>query len=180
MCKSTNPEMEKPIRRAVHVGDGRHVDVEEGRLREPERPSTYDPPTCEASGSWKALFAIPYYRQWYARRKQQTSLLTMRHRRFPNRPKHLTIEEYIPLRNAALEQAEKDMAALGKAGIDFGEIGNEALRITLQIMRLPGERSLRLKAARQVLEWTLPKPSRQAVSALSSAEEWLDTVAKKA
>lgn len=77
----------------------------------------------------------------------------------------------------ARETAQSQMAALKAAGL-AGDDGRaeEAMLVTLQIMHSPMNQELRTKAARQILEWTMPKAATKKTVAVGQAEALLDTV----
>lgn len=83
------------------------------------------------------------------------------------------------LNQQARESAAVTMAELEKAGVleDADEQAKEALQTSIEIMRQPGDKKVRLQAARQVLEWTKAKPAAKQDITVNKAEEWLAAIA---
>lgn len=77
----------------------------------------------------------------------------------------------------ARETAQTQMEALRAAGL-AGEEGRaeEAMLVTLQIMHSPMNQEIRTKAARQILEWTMPKAAIKKTMAVGQAEAFLETI----
>jgi hypothetical protein len=83
----------------------------------------------------------------------------------------------------ARESAEKTMNELIDNGVvdapivsDDAAAATEALTTSITIMRSASHTDLKLKAARQVLEWTKAKPEQRVKATVQSAEDWLSQV----
>jgi len=78
----------------------------------------------------------------------------------------------------AKESAANTMSELREAGVLNGEDprAEEALEFSIQLMRAPGSKDFRLKAAKQVLEYTKTKPATKINATVDTAEAWLKAV----
>lgn len=83
------------------------------------------------------------------------------------------------LNQAARESAEETVSELKQAGVLDGDDprAEEALRVTITIMRAPGDKKVKLAAAKQVLEFTKAKPASTTNLKVNKAEEWLAAIA---
>lgn len=150
------------------------------RKRSP-RPTRYrgrlkKPGVAEAQ---KKLWADPEYR---AKMMEKRRLAGEARRGFSGRlgvPDGMRKAEADKLNAQAAESAKQTMADLKQAGVVVGidAAGEEAMLMTLQIMRAPGDKKVRLAAAKQILEWTRAKPATQSNVTVNAAEEWLKAVA---
>jgi hypothetical protein len=76
-------------------------------------------------------------------------------------------------------KARKTMAELEKAGVLDGmdDYAKEALQTGLEVMRAKVNQTVRLQAARLVLDFTKAKPASKAEITVNKAEEWLAAIA---
>jgi hypothetical protein len=181
------------MKRVIHIGDGKHIEIEEGALRlpplvpKPKRRSWFKPVTIPLKpraytvngGPKKKIAEVPGYKEWLSRRKSETYRFSTTLGRRLGQQFGVTRAETERLWVDARKQAKKDMEIIKKAGINIDDAGTEALTTTLEIMRGPGDVRTKLSAARQVLEWTKAKPASESKVTLNTAEEWLATLAKE-
>ncbi len=66
-----------------------------------------------------------------------------------------------------------------KKTIDLTAAAQEALETSLTVMRGPVSAGDKLKAARQVLDFTMAKPVSKSEVTVNSAEEWLKSLVEK-
>lgn len=80
----------------------------------------------------------------------------------------------------AKEKAKQNMADLKAAGFlgEDDEKAQEALEVSLTIMRSPLDAKVKLQAARTVLEWTKAKPASKSIVAVDEAEAWLNQISE--
>lgn len=126
---------------------------------------------------------VPGYVEWL-------SLRSMEMAQFRNKPgfsswKRSNVPDGMRKEDAekAWEEARRkariDMANLKKAGVvdETDARAEEALLATLEVMRSPMNQDHKLKAARQVLEWTKAKPVAKSEVTVNAAEAWLASIA---
>lgn len=167
------------MKRIVPIGDGRHVQIEEGALKKPlpvHKQIIAIPPNSNTH--WQKFGRIVGFREWVGRRRHQIYSLTNGGE--PGVPTHLTSAQISHMRKKVEKLVKRDMENIKKAGVDLGDAGNEALTETLRIMRATGDSKTRLQAARQVLEWTKAKPVAESKVTVASAEAWLDSLGDNA
>jgi hypothetical protein len=182
------------MKRIIHIGDGRHIEITEGELRKPppeikqKRASRYprfatgkvpkkEPAYAANGGLKKKVAEIPGYKEWLGLRKRQTYGLSGEMGRITGQQPGVTKVETLRLREIARKQVEKDMANIKKSGVDLSEAAEEALKETITIMREAGDARFKLSAARQVLEWTKAKPASSSNLTVNAAEDWLSSLA---
>lgn len=124
---------------------------------------------------------VPGYREWnLLRRKQDSEFMT------PNRsragvPDGMRKEEAMKLWAEARKKAQVHMANLKKLGLlSDDEIVVKATNATLEILESPLNQDMRLKAARQLLEWFKAKPVSKSEVTVNAAEAWLASIAEDA
>lgn len=128
----------------------------------------------------KELWADPAYRAKMEEKRRAAGILR---RGLPGArqgiPDGMRKAEATKLSAEAAESAKQTMADLKQAGVVVGidAASEEALTMTLQIMRAPGDKKVRLAAAKQVLEWTRAKPATKSDVTLNAAEAWLAAIA---
>ena len=140
-----------------------------GRVKSPE--------TTERN---KKLWQDPEYRaKQAAARAEYHERLWGQPASYTGVPRGMRKREADPLNQQAKESAAVTMAELEKAGVldDADEQAKEALQTSIEIMRQPGDKKVRLQAARQVLEWTKAKPAAKSEVTVNKAEEWLAAIA---
>ena len=180
------------MKRVVHVGEGKHIEIEEGVIfRPPPAPPQKLPQRRPAYPEGKyqrqkprgkqaiAGDAIPGYKEWLFIRKSQSMSLSPNMGRAPGQQYGTTGRMAKKNMADAKEQVKKDMAAIKAAGIDLDKAGEEALEATLTIMRMKGDLRLKLTAARQVLEWAKAKPVAKSEVTINKAEEWLASLTEE-
>lgn len=84
-----------------------------------------------------------------------------------------------PLNKAAEESAKETVIQLKNAGAFDGvdPRAEEALTQAVKVMRAPGDKKVKLAAARLVLDFTRSKPASKSDITVNKAEEWLAAVA---
>lgn len=88
--------------------------------------------------------------------------------------------EAVPLNEAAKQSAKETMSKLKKAGAigDLDARAEEALLESIKVMRAPGDKKVKLAAARLVLDFTKSKPAAKSEVTVNKAEDWLKAVAE--
>lgn len=156
------------MKRVIHIGDGRHIEIEEGELKKL-------PPAPKA----------PRYahRPEPLGRKVAEQLRANRppvgKGRAPNQAIGMTKAEALLKTEYAHEQALRDMKKIKDSGVDLTAAGEEALVSTLTIMRANGDVRVQLAAARQVLEWSRAKPAASTNVNVNTAEDWLASLSSE-
>lgn len=90
-------------------------------------------------------------------------------------------EEALKIRIWAKEQAKKDLEVIMEKHpeIKENEVIQEALMATLEVMRTPVNQELKLKAARQLLDFLKAKPVSVQNITVNATEQWLDSLHNK-
>jgi hypothetical protein len=132
----------------------------------------------------KKRSSIPGYREWLRRRMWQINQFLNKpgasQRRCNNTPKGLRREDVEMFGAYAREKAKIDMANMEAAGLlPDDEIATQATQATLEIMHNPMNQDMRLKAARQLLEWYKAKPQSKSEVTVNTAEAWLASLAEE-
>lgn len=150
------------------------------RKRSP-RPTRYrgrlkKPGTGEAQ---KKLWADPTYRAMMMEKRKAQGERAKGHQNrlgIPDGMRKADAEKHLQEVKASVA---KTMKELEDAGVLDGDdaAANEALEVSLEIMRGKGEKKVRLQAARQVLEFTKAKPASRVHATVDSAEAWLKAIA---
>jgi hypothetical protein len=161
------------IRRVIHVGDGRHVEITEGELRLPPSPpdTTYLPD--DRDYVHKKHVDLPGYAGWYRRRKRQLFQFTKNGR--PPKYPHVHPDDLRYLKARGKFHADLDLQNIRKI-MDLDSIAEEAMRATLEILRGPAPVGDKLKAARTLLDFSKIKPVAKSEVTVNSAEAWLDSL----
>src|SRR5574337_314962 len=182
------------MKRVIHIGEGKHVEIEEGAIFRPPPAPRKKRPQCRPpypegmyfkkptsySGAKKALMAsVPGYAEWFSLRLKQAHSINPNTGRGLGQAYGMTKRQFEKEWVLTHKQVKKDMAAIKKAGIDLDGAGEEALETTLTIMRGKTDLRLKLTAARQVLEWAKAKPVAKSEVTINKAEEWLASLAKE-
>ncbi len=194
----TNRQAGEASRRLIDIGDGRIVEMTEmgeqpalhgpeprnrnpgvkaGLRRKSERSATFAGSTTYADNAknFHARDDVPGYREWVRDRQSEARFFVEKPKSRMGVPDGMRRKEADERREEAKDKASKDMATLKRAGIiqPDEERAEEALMATLEIMHGPHCDDLKLKAARQVIEWTKPKPAKKARVNVRPSEEWL-------
>ena len=182
--------------RIIHIGDGKHIEIDEGALHRPPPPDTrkmwqrrgyHFKPTMPKKtysrtikgGMGEKSRTIPGFREWLGFRHRQTYGLSPNTGRRLGQQFGVSRKETEELWKQARKQVKKDMDNIKKSGIELDEAGEEALTTTLELMRGPGDPRLKLAAARQVLEWSRSKPATSTNVTVNAAEQWLASLAEE-
>lgn len=123
---------------------------------------------------------IPGYAEWMADRvTEMARLVTPKGKvgRPFGRPDGIPQKKAEALWAEARRRALIDVENIKKSGVDLDVAAEEALTNTLEVMRSPMNQEMRLRAARQVLEWTKAKPAAKTEMTVNAAEAWLASIA---
>jgi hypothetical protein len=194
------------VSKLVDIGDGRIIEFVEPGEQSPEpikkpriknpgskpgRTKTTTPryekkgsPCGRKPGSGGTRDHIPGYREWLSLRATELA-------QFRNKPgfaswKRHGVPDGMRKQDAekawaeARRKAEIHMANLKKAGLlPDDELIVKATQATLEIMESPMNQDMKLKAARQLLEWYKPKPVAKSEVTVNAAEAWLASIAEE-
>lgn len=100
--------------------------------------------------------------------------------RQPGDPFRWTTKQYAPIKEKARQEAREFFKEMDKQGLlPEDEIAREALLAALGMLREPscGNKDLKLKVIRTLLEHTHPKPSQKQDITVRTAEDFLDELA---
>lgn len=150
----------------------------DGRKRRKRIVKVKDPnsPTSEAS---RRMWQRPEYRAkmaaFYAARRADPEKRWSRRGIFDG----MTREESEASWARARESANRTVDKMIEKGIleSDDDLAADALRESVTIMRSDSNTVTRLKAARQVLEWTKAKPESKSKVTVQTAEDWLAAIA---
>lgn len=97
----------------------------------------------------------------------------------PGNPDGMSKSTYIKARKVALKRKEKVLAAMAREDkfIPDNEMAAKALDAAVEILLLPGANSMRMSAAKVLLEFTQRKPATNSQVTLNAAEDFLDSIA---
>ena len=162
----------------------RNPGVKAGIRKKSEHPATFKNDQTGRANSgrnFKARDHIPGYREWLSERQRQVqAYMVERSKSRLGVPDGMRRKEADEKREQANAKAAKDIENLKRAGIvnqapssSDEEYAEEALTATLQVMHGPHCDRLKLKAARQIIEWTKPRPAKKAKVSIRPSEEWL-------
>lgn len=162
----------------------RNPGVKAGIRKKSERPATFKNDQSGRANSgrnFKARDHIPGYREWLSERQRQVqAYMVERSKSRLGVPDGMRRKEADETREEAKAKAATDIENLKRAGIVSAapsssdeEYAEEALTATLQVMHGPHCDRLKLKAARQVIEWTKPRPAKKAKVSVRPSELWL-------
>ena len=190
----------------VHIGEGRIIEmVEEGTAVPSPEPRNKNRGKMEGSrplsdmkrgamsgkrpsgarqGLAKKVSTVPGYKEWLGSRAKQifqfrgqTGFSQWSRSGIPDGMRKAKAQEAW---SDARKKANKHMANMKKAGlIPDDEIVQKATMATLEIMESPMNQDMRLKAARQLLEWYKAKPVSKTEMTVNAAEAWLATLAEE-
>ena len=99
--------------------------------------------------------------------------------RKPGQPDGLTKDEFFAARDKAKAEAKIIVEIMSKENNIENEYAKEALGTAVEVMRMPGNVSARLSAAKLVLEYTKEKPSTKSEVTVQRAEDFLESILKK-
>lgn len=176
----------------IPTSEGRLIDVPEGVLRlppvvpAPKRQTKVRPRAPTKKGSVAGLTTprelkraekfsnLVGYKEWLALRTGQIQRNAgyQRTGKYPGTADGYRNADMIALKERVRIQVAKDMEKI-KQRMNLDDKAEEALGTAIEIMRLPGQASTRLQAARMVLEWTRAKPASESKVTVNQAEAWL-------
>lgn len=183
----------------IPTTDGRLVETVEGVLSLPppppkkpgpnagkKFPAVHRKPPVEKrqwAGHRKKSDTIPGYRYWWGRQLSQLwSALPKESRpgKKTGTPNGIPKAIADVLWAKAKEKAKVHMANIKKINPSLADDRAEkAMLATLEILESPMHQELKLKAARQVLEWTAAKPVAKSEVTVNAAEAWLASIAEQ-
>jgi hypothetical protein len=99
--------------------------------------------------------------------------------RKPGQPDGLTKDEFFAARDKAKAEAKIIVEIMSKENNIENEYAKEALGTAVEVMRMPGNVSARLSAAKLVLEYTKEKPSTKSEVTVQKAEDFLESILAK-
>lgn len=184
----------------VHIGDGRHIELDEGAASRPPQPpkpkqvrfkeweskSTKSkkksavrehPHLRGESNPWhRAAATLEGYAEWHNAR----TLIFSKYRDVGARE-----GEYQGIRRSkqgyykgwAKRRAKIDMENIKKVIPDLDDMASEALFETLTVLRGPTSQQQKLAAAKLLLEYTKAKPVAKSEVTVNAAEAWLASIA---
>lgn len=178
----------------IHIGDGRYVVSTEGALRPPPPPRVkqtatkkakeWHPPPLREPGHLRdtkknehALYSakIPGYREYklfVMRMAGKYGFAGFK----PGQVEGYNLRQLAELKKEARKRVEQDMANI-KKHLNLPDLADEALEGALTVLREPGTQSMKLSAAKLILEFTKSKPVAKSEVSVNKAEEWLATLA---
>lgn len=151
------------MKRVIHIGEGKHIEITEGALRNPP-PVSVDEYEYDQNDITN---------KWHQERATASKRLSSNIGKCLGLRKGGNKQDVLWEWKVVKEQVKRDMAIIKSAGIVLDDAAEEALGMTLELMRGPGDGKLKLAAARQVLEWTKAKPAAKSEVTVNSAEAWL-------
>lgn len=195
-------------KRVIPSTDGRLIEVTEGELKapppappkpkrqnkNPRKKATTDhnkpksarryPKMSEDHPTHRKSREIPGYHAWWKERCRQIQQFFNKpggpvRRRF-GIPDGMRREDVAAAWDEARRRARMDMENIKTVMPNLDDAASEALENTLTIMRSPMNQDMQLKAARQVLEWTMAKPASKQEMKIDAAEAWLASIADDA
>lgn len=158
--------------------DGCLVEITEGGLSEP--PATPEPivdtyhyvkktdnhPLSGDANGHARLFRIPGYREYYQMVRRKANAIQV------DTGTHKHLQKYQKEYRKAKPMVDKLADKL-----DLPEMAAEALLDSVAVMRSATTAKDRLAAAKQVLEYTMSKPVAKSEMKVSTAEDWLKSIA---
>jgi hypothetical protein len=122
----------------------------------------------------RALWADPVYAA-----KKREQLKTMpRPGRPPGQPDGMRLTRFRKVKAKAAIKTQKVLAYMAK-DTEFdpdNKIAHEAIKTCVEILNLPGAATVRMQAAKVLLEYTQRKPQTANEVTLKTAETWLDEI----
>lgn len=161
----------------IPIGDGKLLWVDEGfpKPPPPKKPKRVRPGEKKRKSLKKHKY--PSERcQWASRHYKIVhaySVVKKKHGRPLGSADGMTREQSQKAWAIAREKAKQDMAKIKEYMTFDDDRAEEALLNTLEVMRSPMNQEIKLKAARQVLEWTRAKPVTKSEVTVNAAEAWL-------
>lgn len=177
----------------IHIGDGRHIEREVAK-RPPvppkknkpwsknskcePRPKAHDRPGSTGDLHWtrRGLDRIGF-KEWWAYKQETIG-------KYRESGKRVGEIEGIPrhkfgyIMGWVKRRVKKDMENIEKAHPDIDEMAKEALEGALTVLRGPQSQSIKLQAAKLLLEFTKAKPVTKSEVSVNAAEAWLASLGK--
>ena len=148
----------------------RNPGVKAGIRKKSEHPATFKNDHTGRANSgrnFKARDHIPGYREWLSERQRQVQAYMVERSK-----SRLGVPD--GMRRKEADENLKRAGIVNQAPSSSDEeYAEEALTATLQVMHGPHCDRLKLKAARQIIEWTKPRPAKKAKVSIRPSEEWL-------
>jgi len=134
-------------------------------------------------GPRKKIQTVPGFADWFLMRKQQDNqyLIANKSKSRFGIPDGMRKEEAMAAWAEARRKAQIHMANLKKVGLlPEDELIVKATQATLEVMESPLNQDMKLKAARQLLDFYKPKPVSKSEVTVNAAEAWLASIAEEA
>lgn len=186
MTKGELPAPPPPKPKAKGTRAGKRIKSttpKDGRVANPKMKSGPQNGASEDHAYRRKLRVVPGYAEWLSLRSRQfvpmrTSLGFKPWGRM-GVPDGMRREEADVIWAEARRRARIDMENIKAKEPDIlDERAEEALIATLEVMRSPLNQDMKLKAAKQVLEWTKAKPAAKTEMTVNTAEQWLASLAE--
>jgi hypothetical protein len=184
----------------IHVGDGRHIEVDEGAVLRPPPPppvkKTYKPkralseptkdqvpkfkrPETQGAGHpiRKLMENLVGYKEWWTYKNEVLKKYADRGRRLGEGP-GIRRKRLGYLNGWVKRKVKKDMENIEKAHPDIDGMAKEALEGALTVLRGPNSQQMKLAAAKLLLEFTKSKPVAKSEVSVNAAEAWLASLGK--
>lgn len=183
----------------IHIGEGRHIRLDEGALQKPPRSaSEYGPrqpryimsepvrerireiPTTKGKKHWTHRKAeeIPGFREFWLYKQEVCGRYRDAGRRIGEGPgirRGRAAHQW----GWAKRLARQDMERILSAFPDMDDSAAEALEAALTVMRGPQNQTTKLAAAKLVLDFTRAKPVSKSEVTVNAAEAWLASLGKE-
>lgn len=183
----------------LHIGDGRYVVSTEGALWPPPPPTRNKRQGNYKGKSPKGWHPPPLHEPGHSRENKRNEKAELK-AKIPGYAEYLSFNGRIrgkygfsgfkpgqvegynlrqleELKKEARIRVKQDMANI-KRQLNLPDMADEALEGALTVLREPGTQSMKLSAAKLILEFTKSKPVAKSEVSVNKAEEWLATLAQ--
>lgn len=187
----------------IHIGDGRHVELDEGAAFRPPPPP---PPRKRRRSDFKPPLTLPTkrrktnirphfkfgdehqlrkrmetqvgYKEWWAWKNEIIAKYANRGRRLGEGPGRGR-QRFGYMKGQAKIKIKRDMENIDKKYPDIDPMAREALEGAVSVLREPNSQTTKLAAARLILEFTKSKPVAKSEVSVNAAEAWLASLGKE-
>jgi hypothetical protein len=186
----------------IHIGDGRHIELDEGAVNRPPPPPPKPPAyrenykprqtavpkrrqSTQNTNKFgaehflrKKMVSIPGYKEWWDYKNALMGKYRATGSRIgEGRGRGRSKLGYIL--GQAKRKIKRDMANIDKEFPDIDPMAREALEGAVSVLREPTNQSSKLAAARLILEFTKSKPVAKSDVTVNAAEAWLASIGKE-
>jgi hypothetical protein len=179
----------------IHIGEGRHIELDEGAIFRPppvvkkyvqprrvlSEPVKKKPPKPEKCGDnhhiKRIIDRVQGYKEFWAYKQEVMAKYRDGGRRIGEGP-GLRRKKVGYLNGWAKRRAKKDMENIKRARPDLDDVSSEALEGALTVLRGPQSQSMKLQAAKLLLDFSMSKPVAKSEVSVNAAEDWLASLAK--